>query len=97
LCQSQFIKQKLISIIKIMVYVRTSSNRSVYASPPAGCSGSEKPQSAYGFYAFFLRYILARRNAVLCFIGGPKRRRTEGSQTAGTLCDILAKKYNKNS
>jgi hypothetical protein len=35
--------------------------------------GLQKPQSAYGLCAVFLRHILARRNATHCFIGGPKR------------------------
>jgi hypothetical protein len=34
-----------------------SHNRTVYASPPVGGSGYEKPQSAYGLCAFFLRHI----------------------------------------
>jgi hypothetical protein len=37
--------------------------------------GYEKPPSAYGLCAIFLRHILARRNAAHCFIGGPKRRK----------------------
>jgi hypothetical protein len=37
--------------------------------------GYEKPQSAYGLCAVFLRHILARRNSAHCFIGGPKRRK----------------------
>jgi hypothetical protein len=53
----------------------TSHNRTVYASPPVGGSGYEKPQSAYGLCAVFLRHILARRNATHCFMGGPKRRK----------------------
>jgi hypothetical protein len=56
-----------------MRYGGTAHNRSVYASPPVGGSGYEKPQSACGLYAVFLRHILARRNATHCFIGGPKR------------------------
>jgi hypothetical protein len=56
-----------------MEYARTSHNRTVYASPPVGGSGYEKPQSAYGLCVVFLRHILARRNATHCFIGGPKR------------------------
>jgi hypothetical protein len=50
-----------------------SHNRTVYASPPVGGSGYEKPQSACGLCAVFLRHILARRNAAHCFMGGPKR------------------------
>jgi hypothetical protein len=50
---------------KIMDYKRagTSPNRSVYASPPVGGSGSEKPQSGYALCGVFLCHILARRNA----------------------------------
>jgi hypothetical protein len=51
---------------------------------PVGGSDYEKPQSAYGFYVFFLRHILARRNATHCSMGGPKRH-----YTAGTLSAIL--------
>jgi hypothetical protein len=46
---------------KIMEYGATAHNRSVYASPPVGGSGYEKPQSAYGlcgvFSATFLRLL----------------------------------------
>jgi hypothetical protein len=35
--------------------------------------GYEKPQSAYGLCAVFLRHILARRKPTVCFMGGPKR------------------------
>jgi hypothetical protein len=56
-----------------MKAIFTAHNRSVYASPPVGGSGSEKPQSAYGLCGVFLRHILARRNATHCFMGGPKR------------------------
>jgi hypothetical protein len=52
-------------------------------------------KSAYGLCAVFLRHILARRNAVHCFMGGPNRRRTEGSQTAGTLCETKSKMFRK--
>jgi hypothetical protein len=54
---------------------KTAYNRSVYASPPYGGSGYEKPQSACGLCTVFLRHILARRNATHCFMGGPKRRK----------------------
>jgi hypothetical protein len=40
-----------------------------------GGLGYEKPQSAYGLCAVFLRRILARRNATHCFMGGPKHRK----------------------
>jgi hypothetical protein len=42
-----------------MRYGRTAYNRSVYASPPVGGSGYEKPQSGYALCAVFLRHIFA--------------------------------------
>jgi hypothetical protein len=42
-----------------MVYAPTAHNRTVYASPPVGGSGYEKPWSAYGLCAVFLRHIFA--------------------------------------
>jgi hypothetical protein len=66
----------LLNIVKKIKYKRTagtSHNRSVYASGAVAPSGSEKPQSGYALCAVFLRHFLARRNASLCFIGGPKR------------------------
>jgi hypothetical protein len=38
---------------------KTSHNRSVYASGAVAPSGYEKPQSAYGLCAVFLRHIFA--------------------------------------
>jgi hypothetical protein len=66
-------KYRIDNIIKTMGYASTAHNRSVYASGAVAPSGYEKPQSAYGLCAVFLRHILARRNASHCFIGGPKR------------------------
>jgi hypothetical protein len=59
--------------LNILKSKKTAHNRTVYASPPVGGSGYEKPQSACGRCAVFLRHILARRNATHCFMGGPKR------------------------
>jgi hypothetical protein len=53
----------------------TAHNRTVYASPPGGGSGSEKPQSGYALCGVFLRHILARRKPAVCFMGRPKRRK----------------------
>jgi hypothetical protein len=52
-----------------------------------GGLGYVEPQSACGLCAVFLRYILARRNAAHCFMGGPKLSdyRASGFQTAGTF------------
>jgi hypothetical protein len=52
---------------------KTSPNRSVYASPPVGGSGSKKPQSGCALCAVFLRHIASRRNATHCFMGGLQR------------------------
>ena len=52
----------------------TPSNKTVYASPPVGGSGSKKPQSACGLYAVFLRHIASRRKPTVCFMGGLQRR-----------------------
>jgi hypothetical protein len=43
-----------------MEYGGTAHNRTVYASPPVGCSGYEKPQSGYALCAVFLRHIWGR-------------------------------------
>jgi hypothetical protein len=50
----------------------TAHNRAVYASPLKR-PGYEKPQSAYGLCAVFLRHIASRRNATHCFMGGLQR------------------------
>ena len=42
---------KKIFELEIMKYAPTSPNRSVYASPPYGGSGYEKPQSGYALCA----------------------------------------------
>jgi hypothetical protein len=55
--------------------------------------GYEKPQSAYGLCAVFLRHILARRNAAHC--GGPKcRKQPERYATLGLKCVGNFTKYN---
>jgi hypothetical protein len=51
----------------------TSHNRSVYAAGAVAPLGYEKPQSAYGLCAVFLRHIASRRNATHCFMGGLQR------------------------
>jgi hypothetical protein len=63
----------LLKEINKIEYSDTSYNRTVYASPPVGGSGSEKPQSGCALCAVCLHHILARRNATHCFMGGPKR------------------------
>jgi hypothetical protein len=39
------------------LYGQTAHNRIVYASPPVGGSGYEKPQLGYALCAVFLRHI----------------------------------------
>jgi hypothetical protein len=51
----------------MIIYI--TSNRLVYASPPVGGSGYEKPQSGYALCAVFLRHIW----------GGEKRASHEGA------------------
>jgi hypothetical protein len=59
---------------KIMMYAPTSYNRSVYASPPVGGSGYEKPQSAYGLCAVFLRHIFAVAGTLRVPLSQPQKR-----------------------
>jgi hypothetical protein len=46
-------------MVKTMEYGTTAHNRTVYASGAVAPSGYEKPQSAYGLCAVFLRHIFA--------------------------------------
>jgi hypothetical protein len=62
--------------MEIMEYGATAYNRTVYASPPVGGSGYEKPQSAYGLCAVFLCHILSALQMLrICLSGRPKRRK----------------------
>jgi hypothetical protein len=49
-------------------------NRSVYASPPVGGSGYEKPQSACGLGAVFLRHIFAVAGNLRFPLSQPQKR-----------------------
>jgi hypothetical protein len=54
------------------MYGKTNIN----ASPPVGGSGYEKPQSAFGLCAVFLRHILSALQMLrICLFGRPKRRK----------------------
>jgi hypothetical protein len=67
-------------IISEIINFGTAHNKSVYASPPVGGSGYEKPQSAYGLCAVFFRHIWGRGQ---CFALPYYLPQT--SYTAGTL------------
>ena len=69
-----------------MVYGQTALNRSVYASPPKGGSGYEKPQSGYALCAVFLRHIWGRSHCSAMPYDLPQT-----SYTAGMLYDIVPK------
>jgi hypothetical protein len=53
---------------------KPAPNRSVYASPPVGGSGYEKPQSAYGLCAVFLRHIFAVAGNLWFPLSQPQKR-----------------------
>jgi hypothetical protein len=57
-----------------MRYGRTAHNRTVYAAPPVGGLGYEKPQSAYGLGAFFLRHIFAVAGMLRIPLSQPQKR-----------------------
>jgi hypothetical protein len=59
---------------KNMGYGGTAPNRSVYASPPVGGSGYEKPQSACGLGAVFLRHIFAVAGNLRFPLSQPQKR-----------------------
>jgi hypothetical protein len=70
-----------------MVYAPTALNRTVYAAPPVGGLGYEKPQSALrAFVRFSLRHSLGRGRCYATPYYLPKP-----SYTAGTLYAIRPK------
>jgi hypothetical protein len=60
-----------------MMYGTTAHNRIVYASPPVGGSGYEKPQSAYGLCGVFLRHIFAVAGNLRFPLSQPQKRRKQ--------------------
>jgi hypothetical protein len=68
-----------------MMYGGTSHNRSVYASPPVGGSGSKKPQSAYGLCAVFLRHILSALRLLRKRLSGPPKRHIQPERSGHSL------------
>ena len=73
-----------------MVYAPTSHNRSVYASPPYGGSGSAKPQSGLRpWYGFVSATVWAGVNASHCPITCPNRRKQPERYAKGRLNYIM--------
>jgi hypothetical protein len=68
----------------------TAHNRTVYASPPNGGSGYEKPQSAYGLCAVFLRHILTALEMLRISLFG----RAKTSYTANRYAPLPRKYIN---
>jgi hypothetical protein len=65
-----------------MEYAPTSYNRTVYASPPVGGSGYEKPQSAYGLCGIFLRHIFAVAGTLRVPLSQPQKRHIQPERYA---------------
>jgi hypothetical protein len=70
--------------LKIIVYARTSHNRTVYAAPAVAGLAYEKPQSAYGLCVVFLRHIWGGGQCYALPYYPPQT-----SHTTGTLCAII--------
>jgi hypothetical protein len=77
----------------------TAFNRSVYASPPYGGSGYEKPQSAYGLCAVFLRHIFASPGNLRFPLSGLQKRHRQPERytpfALKSVWNILYKKIYK--
>ena len=65
-----------------MEYGGTSHNRSVYASGAVAPLGYEKPQSAYGLYAVFLRHIFAVAGTLRVPLSQPQKRHIQPERYA---------------
>jgi hypothetical protein len=66
----------------LRISIFTAHNRSVYASPPVGGSGYEKPQSAYGLCAVFLRHIFAVAGTLRVPLSQPQKRHIQPERYA---------------
>jgi hypothetical protein len=65
-----------------MEYGQTAHNRTVYASGAVAPSGYEKPQSACGLYAVFLRHIFAVAGNLRFPLSQPQKRHIEPERYA---------------
>ena len=72
-----------------VVYARTSPNRIVYASPPYGGSGCEKPQSGYALCAVFLRHIFAVAGTLRVPLSQPQKRHIQPERYVQFALDIF--------
>jgi hypothetical protein len=77
-----------------MEYGATSHNRTVYASGAVAPSGSEKPQSACGLYAVFLRHIFASPGNLRFPLSGLQKRHIQPERYAN-YPTIFLKYYSK--
>jgi hypothetical protein len=65
-----------------MGYGTTAHNRTVYASGAVAPSGYEKPQSAYGLCAVFLRHIFAVARNLRFPLSQPQKRHIQPKRYA---------------
>jgi hypothetical protein len=71
------------------VAVFTSPNRTVYASGAVAPSGFEKPQSAYGLCAVFLRHIFAVAGNLRFPLSQPQKRYIQPERYAPFFWEYL--------
>jgi hypothetical protein len=76
---------------KVMGYARTAYNRSVYASGAVAPSGYEKPQSACGLCAFFLRHIFAVAGNLRFPLSQPQKRHIQPERYAQLFFELVDK------
>jgi hypothetical protein len=74
-----------------MVYAHTSHNRTVYASGAVAPSGYEKPQSACGLCAVFLRHIFASPGTLRVPLSGLQKRDIQPERYAQFGIPIFSK------
>jgi hypothetical protein len=67
----------------------TAHNRTVYASGAVAPSGCEKPQSAYGLCAVFLRHIFASPGNLRFPLAGLQKRHIQPERYAPFVLNIL--------
>jgi hypothetical protein len=70
------------SVARRFVASFTSHNRTVYASGAIAPSGYEKPQSAYGLCAVFLRHIFASPENLRFPLSGLQKRHIQPERYA---------------
>jgi nitroreductase len=78
-----------------MVYASTAHNRSVYASGAVAPSGYEKPQSAYGLCAVFLRHIFVVAGMLRIPLSQPQKRHIQPERYAKYRPNFFAKYLKK--